>query len=105
MEQRLAMALARLESMLKESVTEWSDGGGQRRVARKPVVGREQVATFLSRIYSREDVRVVPLDLVTGPALDVRLPTFRHVLHLEFDGNQIAAVRIQANPTKLSALG
>jgi RNA polymerase sigma-70 factor (ECF subfamily) len=96
--------LARLESMLKESVVEWSDGGGRRRIARKPVIGREQVAKFFSRIYARQELSVVPLDLVTGPALEVRMPTFRHVLHLEFDGDQIAAVRIQANPDKLSAL-
>jgi RNA polymerase sigma-70 factor (ECF subfamily) len=97
--------LARLESMLKESVVEWSDGGGRRRIARKPVIGREQVAKFFSRIYARQELSVVPLDLVTGPALEVRMPTFRHVLPLEFDGDQIAAVRIQANPDKLSALG
>jgi RNA polymerase sigma-70 factor (ECF subfamily) len=96
--------LARLASMLKESVVEWSDGGGRRRIARKPVIGREQVAKFFSRIYARQELSVVPLDLVTGPALEVRMPTFRHVLHLEFDGDQIAAVRIQANPAKLSAL-
>ncbi|MGW1344160.1 sigma-70 family RNA polymerase sigma factor [Kribbella sp. NPDC002412] len=97
--------LPRLEAMLKESVTEWSDGGGKPRIARKPVVGREQVAQFLARVYARDDVSVVPLDLVTGPALDVRVPGLRHVLHLEFDGHQVAAVRIQANPEKLSALG
>ncbi|GAB2663300.1 sigma-70 family RNA polymerase sigma factor [Kribbella swartbergensis] len=97
--------LARLESMLKESVVEWSDGGGKRRIARRPVIGREQVAKFFSRIYGRKEVSVVPLDLVTGPALEVRVPGLRHVLHLEFDGDRIAAVRIQANPAKLSALG
>ncbi|TDD13895.1 sigma-70 family RNA polymerase sigma factor [Kribbella turkmenica] len=96
--------LARLESMLKESVTEWSDGAGKRRIARKPVVGRAQVAAFFSRIYDGKDLTVVPLDLVTGPALDVQVPEFRHVLHLEFDGDRIAAIRIQANPDKLAGL-
>jgi len=97
--------LARLESMLKESVTEWSDGGGMPRIARKPVTGREQVAKFFSRIYARGEVTVVPLELATGPALEVRVPAFRHVLDLEFDGGQIVAIRVQANPDKLSALG
>ncbi len=90
--------------MLTESVIEWSDGGGQPRIARKPVTGREQVAKFFSRIYARGEVSLVQLDLVTGPALDVRVPAFRHILDLEFDGGQIAALRVQANPDKLSAL-
>jgi RNA polymerase sigma-70 factor (ECF subfamily) len=68
------------------------------------VIGREQVAVFFSRIYARREVSVVPVELLTGPALDVRIPSFRHVLALEFDGDQIAAVRIQANPEKLLAL-
>jgi RNA polymerase sigma-70 factor (ECF subfamily) len=96
--------LVRLEAMLKESATEWSDGGGRRGIARKPVIGRERVARFFRRIYARGDVSVVPIELVTGPALDVRIPSFRHVLALEFDGDRIAAVRVQANPEKLSAL-
>jgi RNA polymerase sigma-70 factor, ECF subfamily len=69
------------------------------------VIGRERVARFFSRIYSRPELSVVPIELVTGPALDIRVRTFRHVLTLEFDGDQIAAVRVQANPQKLSALG
>jgi RNA polymerase sigma-70 factor (ECF subfamily) len=97
--------LARLEAMLKESATSWTDGGGFRRTARKPVVGRERVATFFSRIYARTDVDVVPIELVTGPALDIRLQGRRHILALEFDGDQIAGVRVMANPDKLSTLG
>ncbi|WP_433167312.1 sigma-70 family RNA polymerase sigma factor [Kribbella sp. CA-247076] len=97
--------LARLEAMLQESVHEWSDGGGKRGIARKPLVGREQVATFFRRIYDDRELSVVPLELVTGPALDVRVPGYRHVLHLVIDGDRIAEIRIQANPAKLSALG
>ena len=42
---------------------------------------------------------------MTGPALDIVIGDRRHVLTLQFDGEQIAAVRVVANPDKLSALG
>lgn len=97
--------LDRLLAMLKDSVTSWTDGGGVRRAARKPVVGRETVARFFAHIYSRPGLNVVPVELVTGPALDIHVGGSRHVLAVEFDGEEIAAVRVISNPDKLSALG
>ncbi|NUS00498.1 MAG: sigma-70 family RNA polymerase sigma factor [Kribbellaceae bacterium] len=96
--------LARLESMLKDSVTSWTDGGGIRRAARKPVAGRAKVAHFFARVYGRPELSAVPLDLVTGPALDIRLQDTRHVLVLEVDAGRIEGIRVVASPSKLSAL-
>ncbi|HEY3557137.1 MAG TPA: sigma-70 family RNA polymerase sigma factor [Kribbella sp.] len=96
--------LPRLESMLKESVTSWTDSDGTRRAARKPVVGREKVATFFAHIYARADLTVTPVELVTGPALRVVARGNPHVLTLESDGTSITRIRVLANPAKLSAV-
>jgi RNA polymerase sigma-70 factor (ECF subfamily) len=96
--------LTRLESMLKESVTSWTDGGGLRRAARKPVVGREKVANFFAHIYARGDLSVTPVDLVTGPAAMIVVRGNRHVLTVDSDGGRITAIRVLANPDKLSAV-
>ena len=97
--------LDRLQAMLKESVTSWTDGGGLRRAARRPVVGRERVAQFFAHIYARPGLSVVPLDLVTGPALDISVRGRRHLLTLEADADGIVGIRVLANPEKLSAVG
>ncbi|MEU4295527.1 sigma-70 family RNA polymerase sigma factor [Kribbella sp. NPDC026596] len=97
--------LSRLQAMLKDSVTSWTDGGGARRAARKPVVGRERVAQFFAHIYTRPNLSVRPVQLVTGPALDIVIGDRRHVLALEFDGDQIAGIRVVISPDKLSAIG
>jgi RNA polymerase sigma-70 factor (ECF subfamily) len=45
--------VADVESMLSESVRAVSDGGGQYFAARKPIVGRDRVARFFSKITRR----------------------------------------------------
>lgn len=96
--------LPRLESMLKESVISWTDSNGARRAARKPVVGREKVAHFFSRIYARPDLSFEPVDLTTGPALLIVVRGNRHLVTLETDARAITGIRVQANPAKLSAV-
>ncbi|WP_350277684.1 sigma-70 family RNA polymerase sigma factor [Kribbella sp. HUAS MG21] len=96
--------LARLESMLKDSVTSWTDSDGRRRAARLPVSGREKVAHFFAHIYTRPDVSVAPIELATGPAARVIVRGEIHVLALQTDRDGIAAIHIQANPEKLSAV-
>ena len=88
--------------MLKDSVTSWTDGGGVRRAARKPVVGRATVANFFAHIYSRPGLSVVPLELVTGPALDIQVGGSRHVLTLDFDGDEIAGIRVVSSGQAVS---
>jgi RNA polymerase sigma-70 factor (ECF subfamily) len=96
--------LPRLESMLRDDVTSWTDANGRRRAARTPVTGREKVAHFFAHIYARPDVTVTPLDLITGPALKVVVRGNPHLLTLESDGNRIAGIRVLANPEKWSAV-
>ncbi|TKK83535.1 sigma-70 family RNA polymerase sigma factor [Kribbella jiaozuonensis] len=96
--------LARLEDLLKDSVTSWTDGGGIRRAARKPVVGREKVAAFFTHIYAHTDVIITPVDLATGPALDITIRGHRHLLTVDADGPQITTIRVLANPHKLTAI-
>ncbi|MEU4197345.1 sigma-70 family RNA polymerase sigma factor [Kribbella sp. NPDC026611] len=96
--------LPRLEAMLKESVTAWTDGGGIRRAARKPVVGRTKVAAFYAHVYARPNVTVVPVELATGPALDIHVNGHRHVLTVELDALRIAGIRVISNPDKLAAV-
>ncbi|GAA1156141.1 RNA polymerase sigma-70 factor [Kribbella jejuensis] len=96
--------LPRLESMLKESVTSWTDSNGGRRAARKPVTGRQKVAHFFAHIYAHPDLTVTPIELATGPALKVVVRGNHHVLVLDTDGELITGIRVQANPAKLSAV-
>lgn len=96
--------LARLEDLLKDSVISWTDGGGVRRAARKPVVGREKVANFFTHIYAHTDLTISPVDLATGPALDISVRGHRHLLTLDADGPRITTIRVVANPHKLAAV-
>ncbi|MGW2636669.1 RNA polymerase sigma-70 factor [Streptomyces sp. NPDC001348] len=45
--------LARLEKLLADDVTWWSDGGGKVRAALRPIEGREKVVRFLAGIARR----------------------------------------------------
>ncbi|WP_406343419.1 RNA polymerase sigma-70 factor [Streptomyces sp. NBC_00648] len=46
-------AMAQLEQLLSDQVVAWSDGGGKVSAARRPVVGRDNVAHFLVGLFSR----------------------------------------------------
>ncbi|TCM43633.1 RNA polymerase sigma-70 factor (ECF subfamily) [Kribbella sp. VKM Ac-2568] len=96
--------LARLESMLRAEVTAWTDGAGQPKTARKPVLGQEKVARFFTRIYTRGDqLAAVPIHSVGEVALLLRVRETSHLLTLQSDGSLVTAVRVVANPEKLSA--
>ncbi|WP_327633237.1 sigma-70 family RNA polymerase sigma factor [Kribbella sp. NBC_00482] len=96
--------LPRLESMLRDDVISWTDANGARRAARKPVTGREKVATFFSHIYARPGVTFTPVDLITGPGLKVVVRGDHHLLTMDSDGTAITAIRVVASPEKLSAV-
>ncbi|HEY9336038.1 MAG TPA: sigma-70 family RNA polymerase sigma factor [Kribbella sp.] len=96
--------LARLESMLKDSVTSWTDSDGRLRAARRPVIGRAKVAHFFAHIYTRPGFTATPVDLATGPALKVLVRGEPHVLTVHTDGSGITAIHLQANPEKLSSV-
>ncbi len=98
--------LPRLQAMLRDDVTAWSDGGGKAPTARKPIHGSEKVAHYFTHVYSRRTRFIQkPVDLITGPAIYLQLDRTRHLLTLQIEAGQVTGVRVVANPDKLSALG
>ncbi len=55
-----------LTALLHDDVTAWSDGGGRARAARRPVVGRDKVASFVVGLGSRYPVLGVRVADVNG---------------------------------------
>lgn len=96
-----------LATMLADDVVLWSDGGGKRNAARKPVRGPELVARFFSNIWRRGlgafDVRAVR---VNGTPGIVAYAGARPYCVVAFDvaGGRIAAIRTVVNPEKLAHL-
>jgi RNA polymerase sigma-70 factor (TIGR02957 family) len=101
--------VAGLVEILTDDVTSTADGGGKVAAARRPVSGRERTANYLARALSRNLPQVrLRLDVaeVNGePALlAFDGDTLSGVLCFEITGDQIAALRILANPDKLRFL-
>lgn len=99
--------LAQLEQVLAAEVVSWSDGGGQARAARRPVIGRARVARLVAGLMRQADEHVdISVREVNGePALlahsgaDLVLVMVSHVV----DG-RISALHTVTNPTKLRFL-
>jgi RNA polymerase sigma-70 factor (ECF subfamily) len=84
-----------------------SDGGGQRRAARHPVVGAARVATYLRSIARRNRgggaaARRVRINGTDAFALD--LPDRLVVLDADATGGKLTRIRLQSNPEKLAGL-
>ena len=115
-EQRLAFAfaaaagsgdLATLEDLLAEDVVLWSDGGAARRAARRPVVGRDRVARFVTNVAQRMPVdgSLEYVHLNGEPAVIVR--TARGPLltmSVEIADGAVRAIHTVINPDKLRHL-
>jgi RNA polymerase sigma-70 factor, ECF subfamily len=92
---------------LTDDVTVFSDGGGKVNAARKPVVGREKVALFLTNI-----VRLAPagtsfrIEPINGEPGIVTLidGAVRNVVTFDFADSAISAVYIVVNPDKLGTV-
>jgi RNA polymerase sigma-70 factor (ECF subfamily) len=98
--------MAALTGMLADDVTLWADGGGKvKGAATRPVYGRESVARFMvgTRRFWPEGSRVEPEEVNGQAALVVYVggQPFT-VLTVEVERGQIQAIRIVANPEKLS---
>src|SRR5437660_6425638 len=97
-----------LMNLLSENVTLWADGGGKvKGAATRPLIGREAVARF--SVGARQ--RFVPpagfqaeMAEVNGePALVIRVGAQAFfVLSIEVEQGRIQAIRIIANPEKLT---
>ena len=96
-----------LASMLADDVVAWSDGGGKRTAARKPIRGPIRVARFFASLWRKAATRVVVhLVRVNGTPGLVAYVGGRPYSVVAFDvtGDRIAAIRTVVNPEKLRHL-
>ncbi|OBB66314.1 RNA polymerase sigma-70 factor [Mycobacterium sp. 852014-50255_SCH5639931] len=101
--------VAGLVEILTDNVTSTADGGGKVAAARRPISGRDRVASYVARAFGRNIPRLgLRLDVaeVNGePAiLAFDGETLTGVLSFEIVGDQIAALRAMGNPDKLRFL-
>ncbi len=98
--------IAALESLLAEDVVAWADGGGNTTAARRPVHGAERVARYLSwmsRPVPELRVSITELNGQPGIVAVVKERLLLAVV-LEIHDGRIAAIRLVANPDKLTFL-
>jgi RNA polymerase sigma-70 factor, ECF subfamily len=89
---------------LTDDVTVFSDGGGKVNAARKPVVGRDKVAMFLTNLArlapAGTSFRIQPINGEPGIVTLVD-GAVRNVVTFEFADSAINAIYIVVNPDKL----
>ena len=96
-----------LLSLLASDITLYSDGGGKKSVARHPVRGPENVASFILGLLNKapSSLQMVMSEVNIQPALisyiDGKLFS---VLTLNIVGDQITDIYFQANPEKLTTI-
>jgi RNA polymerase sigma-70 factor (TIGR02957 family) len=95
-----------LVEILTETATSTADGGGKVAAARRPIAGRDRMAHYVARVFSRNMAQAgLRLDVaeVNGePAmLAFDGDTLAGVLCFEIVDDRIAAMRGVANPDKL----
>jgi RNA polymerase sigma-70 factor (ECF subfamily) len=96
--------LSGLLATLASDVTLWTDGGGKMTAALRPVVGAEQVASFILGIM-RKIPSTNQRTMVNGqPGLAIMTERGPSVLTLDIVDGQVQAIRVVANPDKLHAL-
>lgn len=97
--------VAALVTMLTTDVTATADGGGMVAAARRPIVGRDRVSRYLAGALGRPSLpptRLTFAEVNGEPAMLGFLgETLAGVLFFEVAAEQIAALRIIANPDKL----
>lgn len=98
-----------LVEILTDNVTSTADGGGKVAAARKVISGRDRTANYLARALSRSlpqlRLRLDVAEVNGEPAvLAFDGDTLSGVVCFEIRGDEIAALRIMANPDKLRFL-
>jgi RNA polymerase sigma-70 factor, ECF subfamily len=92
-------------ALLDTDVVLLSDGGPDRRAARRPVVGRERVARFLVNEGRRLQATTVSMRSVNGvPALVFELPDGLLVGGADVRDGRVVTMWVQRNPDKLAHL-
>ena len=98
--------LAGLEALLAADVVSRSDGGGIVSAARRPVLGRENVARFVAGLFRRFEEGLLPafVDVNGAPAIAAlgEGGSLRGVLVLHTDGEQLTALDWVVSPEKLA---
>jgi RNA polymerase sigma-70 factor (ECF subfamily) len=98
--------LDRLLGMLADDVVVWSDGGGKRQAARRPIAGRDKAARFLIGIAEKGGAMEGRIVTVNGQPGGVfgHDGSVEYALALDVLDGQIVGVRLIANPDKLQHL-
>jgi RNA polymerase sigma-70 factor (ECF subfamily) len=97
--------LAGLEALLAEDVVSRADGGGIINAARRPVLGRENVARYLVGLVRRFQGAALPMFVEVNGAPAVALTeggSLRGVLVLHTDGERLTRLDLVVNPEKLA---
>lgn len=99
--------MAALTAVLADDVVITADGGGKVTTARKPVIGRETVATFVLRLFTilpdRPELRPQLINGEPG-AITVIDGALGNAVTFDFAGGRIAHIYVQVNPDKLEPL-
>jgi RNA polymerase sigma-70 factor (ECF subfamily) len=99
--------MAALTAVLADDVVMTADGGGKVSAARKPIVGRQAVSTFLTRLFTilpiKPEMRPQAINGEPG-AITMIDGAIGNAVTFEFDGDRIAHIYIQVNPDKLEPL-
>ena len=97
-----------LQNLLAEEVTLWADSGGKvKGAALRPISGRDAVARFSvgTKRFLPEDYRVEMAEVNRQPALIFRTgDQALLVLTIEVEEGHIQAIRLIANPEKLTRI-
>jgi RNA polymerase sigma-70 factor (ECF subfamily) len=97
----------RLATLLADDVVAWSDGGGKRSAARKPIRGPERVARLFAGLWrkgvGRATVHLVRVNGTPGLVIYFGARPYTVVAFDVHDG-RVAAVRTVLNPEKLRHL-
>ena len=101
-----------LTALLTSDVGMWSDGGGKATAARRPLVGRDEVAKFLVGLHrigeSTGQIRDASLtieDINSEPALVLRVGArMESIFVLSIDDDAISGIRVVRNPDKLARI-
>ena len=99
-----------LTALLAQEVGFWSDGGGKAAAARRPILGREAVLSFLLGVRRVADnAGLLPKATLTveevnaEPALVLRVGArLESVFVCSVEGDTIAGIRVVRNPDKLA---
>ena len=103
----VALWLGDMDTVLKRlapDVVLITDGGANRRAARRPVTGGARVGRFLTNLAHRYRARmsVVPVTVNGEPGILARLDgEIDFVAAFELDGDRVTTVRLVRNPDKL----